>query len=61
MDGVVFRKVKVFSATKIKDREGLGERVTEWINKEKPLIVHKEVNQSSDAEFHCMSIVIFYN
>lgn len=56
-----FKGVKVFSATKAKDREGLGDQVTRWIrgnpNSE---IVDKIVTQSSDSEFHCLTITLFY-
>jgi hypothetical protein len=48
-----FTGVKVFSATKAKDREELGEHVTRWI-RDNPdaAIVDKIVTQSSDREFH---------
>jgi len=51
----------VFSATKARDRSALGDRLTEWIqnNRDKE-IVDKIVTQSSDSEFHCLSITIFY-
>jgi hypothetical protein len=53
--------VKVFSATKAKEREALGEAITEWIrgnpNNE---IIDKIVTQSSDSEFHCLTITLFY-
>ena len=54
--------VKVFSATKARDREGLGDQVTSWI-REHPgcQIVDKIVTQSSDSEFHCLTITLFYN
>ena len=53
--------VKVFSATKAKEREGLGELVTEWIrNNAEAEIVDKIVTQSSDSEFHCLTITLFY-
>ncbi len=56
-----FTGVKVFSATKAKEREELGEIVTRWIKSNADLeIVDKEVSQSSDNEFHCLSIVLFY-
>jgi len=56
-----FTGVKVFSATKAKDREELGEQVTRWI-RENPdaSIVDKIVTQSSDKEFHCLTITLFY-
>ena len=57
-----FNGVKVFSATMIADRERLGEKVTAWIE------THREcelaqiiVTQSSDAQFHCIAITVFYN
>ena len=53
--------VKVFSATKAREREFLGERVTDWIR------AHPEhemsdwvITQSSDREFHCLTIVLTY-
>jgi hypothetical protein len=58
----MFTGVKVFSATKAKEREELGENVTRWIRSNADLeIVDKIVAQSSDNEFHCYSLVIFYN
>jgi hypothetical protein len=54
--------VKVFSATKAREREMLGERVTEWIEAMGKLeIVNTIVTQSSDREFHCLTITVFYN
>lgn len=57
----MFEGCKVFSATKARDRDGLGERITEWM-KEHPEyeIVDRDVLQSSDSEFHCLSIVLWY-
>ena len=39
----------------------LGERVTDWI-REHPEheAFDKTVTQSSDAEFHCLTITVFY-
>jgi hypothetical protein len=52
---------KVFTATKAKDREELGAVLTRWINDNpQAKIVDKVVTQSSDREFHCLSITIFY-
>jgi hypothetical protein len=57
----MFTGVKVFSATKAKDREELGENVSRWLKSNADLeIVDKVVSQSSDNEFHCYSLVIFY-
>ncbi len=52
---------KVFTATKAKDRDELGEGLTRWIqNNPNARIIDKVVTQSSDREFHCLSITIFY-
>jgi hypothetical protein len=53
--------LKVFSATKARDREGLGEVITTWL-RENPRfeVFDRIVTQSSDAEFHCYTITLFY-
>jgi len=53
-------KCKVFSVTKSSDRQMLGETVTNWIKDTGPKIDERIVLQSSDSEYHCLSIVIFY-
>ncbi|HXU60343.1 MAG TPA: hypothetical protein VN962_01485 [Polyangia bacterium] len=51
--------VKVFSATKARDRETLGDRVTDWIrNNPGVQIVRTVISQTSDSEFHCLSFVL---
>jgi len=61
MEGAAFEGVKVFSATKARDRESLGERCTEWLRDHQEIeIVDTSIRQSSDREFHCLSIVLFY-
>ena len=56
-----FTGVKVFSATKAKEREELGETITRWLRSNSDLeIVDRVVSQSSDNEFHCLTIVLFY-
>ena len=56
-----FTGVKVFSATKAKDREELGDSITRWLQANADLeIVDRVVSQSSDSEFHCLTIVLFY-
>ena len=58
----IFNSVKVFSATKAKERESLGEAITEWLKQNPDVeIVEKTVTQSSDNEYHCLTVVIFYN
>jgi hypothetical protein len=58
---VNFTGVKVFSATKAREREELGDHVTQWIRMNPTArIIDKIVTQSSDREFHCLTITIFY-
>ena len=53
--------VRVFSATKAKDREELGERITAWLRDNPAIrIVDKVVTLSSDREFHCLAITLFF-
>jgi hypothetical protein len=52
---------KVFSATRAKEREELGESITRWIRANPTVqIVDKIVTQSSDQEFHCLTITLFF-
>lgn len=52
--------VKVFSASKRRDRNRLGEEVTAWLAEHPTArIVDKVVTQSSDSDFHCISITLF--
>ena len=52
--------VQVFTATKAKDREAIGEKVTAWLAAHPALrVLRAQVMQSSDAEFHCLSIILF--
>ena len=61
MGGLAFTGVKVFSTTLARDREVMGESITRWL-KENPdaEVVDKVVTQSSDKEFHCLTITLFY-
>ena len=57
-----FNGVKVFSATKAREREELGGHITRWLRDEPNReIVDLIVRQSSDNEFHCLSITVLYN
>jgi hypothetical protein len=59
-EALAFNLVQVFSATKARERESLGERITAWLGaRPQATIVDKAVMQSSDAEFHCLTIVLF--
>ena len=50
---------KVFSATKARDREQLGEKVSAWLATNPHLEIRETfVRLSSDREFHCMSFVL---
>ena len=56
-----FTGVKVFSTTLARDRDALSERITAWIRENPQIeITDKVVTQSSDKEFHCLSITFFY-
>ena len=45
----------------IVDREALGETVTRWVRENPNFeITNKIVTQSSDSEFHCLTITLFY-
>lgn len=57
----MFTGVKVFSATKAKEREELSENINRWLKSNTDLeIVDRVVCQSSDNEFHCYSMLLFY-
>jgi len=57
-----YNSVKVFTATKAKEREALGEVMTAWLKRMEGEIevVDTKVIQSSDQQFHCLTIVVFY-
>ncbi|HEU4735207.1 MAG TPA: hypothetical protein VFT22_45260 [Kofleriaceae bacterium] len=58
---LTFNGVKVFSATMFAPREQLGETVTAWMAANPHLIVTEfVVTQSSDSQFHCVVITVFY-
>jgi len=53
--------VKVFSATLVRDRMDLGEKVTQWLRENPHVhVVSHEVTQSSDSSYHCITITLFY-
>lgn len=56
-----FNGVKIFSATKARDREELSHKITSWLRANSGVrVVDKIVTQSSDREFHCLAITLFY-
>lgn len=59
--GNAFTGMKVFSTTLARDREMMGEVITRWLGENPELeVVDKVVTQSSDKEFHCLSITLFF-
>lgn len=60
-DLAAFTGVRTFCATKARDRDELGETVTDWLRANPAVeVVDKIVVQSSDEQYHCLSIVIFF-
>jgi hypothetical protein len=56
-----FTGVKIFSTTLARDRDQLSDRVTGWLRERDDLeVVDQVVTQSSDKEFHCLTITLFY-
>ena len=58
-----YTAVRVFSATKARDREALGDVVTAWLRDPAQAgveVVRHEVTQSSDAEFHMLAVTLFF-
>ena len=56
-----FNSVAVFTATHRRDREALGESATRWLRQRPNIeIIDWQVTQSSDQEYHCITITIFY-
>lgn len=56
--------IKTFSATKARERNNLGSSVTQWLTEQKAKpgfkVVDTVITQSSDNEFHCLSITLLY-
>ena len=58
---VGFTGVKVFTTTLARDREQMGDSIGRWLSAHPEVeVVDKLVTQSSDSEFHCLSITFFY-
>ncbi len=56
-----FTGVKVFSTTLARDRDALSDRITAWLRQNPQFeIVDKVVTQSSDKEFHCLTLTFFF-
>ena len=56
----MFNGVKVFCATLVRERQALGEQVTDWLRQNKVTSVETMVVQSSDDTHHCITVVVFY-
>jgi hypothetical protein len=55
-----FTGVKVFSTTLARDRETMGDTITRWLQNNPGFeVVDRVVTQSSDKEFHCLTITLF--
>ena len=52
--------VKVFSATKANERVELGTKMSAWLSENDVEVVDTVVRQSSDNQFHCLSIIVFF-
>ena len=56
-----FTGCKVFSATLARDREAMSGTINSWLAAHPGLeVVDKTVTLSSDKQFHCLTIVLFY-
>lgn len=56
-----FTGMKVFTTTLARDREVMGATITKWLAEHPELeTVKHEVRQSSDQQFHCLSIIVYY-
>jgi hypothetical protein len=51
--------VKVFSASRARERAELATRITAWLRANPRRTIAKVDVMSSDVSFHCLSIVIF--
>lgn len=57
----MFTGCKVFSTTMVRDRAVMGEAITQWIADHPELeVVDRTALQSSDNEYHCLSIVLWF-
>jgi len=61
LEASTFNGVHLFFATRFAERQVLGETVTAWLAAHSHLKIHDiAVMQSSDAAFHCVTVVVFY-
>lgn len=56
-----FTGCKVFSATLARDRDAMSNTINDWMAAHPELeVVDKVVTLSSDRQFHCLTITLFY-
>ena len=56
-----FDGVRVFSATRAPEREVIGDVIANWIAAHPSYeVVDKNVLLSSDASFHCLTIILYF-
>jgi hypothetical protein len=56
-----FTGCKVFSATLARDRDAMSDTINGWLAKHSDVdVVDKTVTLSSDKQFHCLTIILFY-
>ena len=56
-----FTGCKVVSATLARDRDAMTDTINAWLGKHPELdIVDKTVTLSSDNQFHCLTIILFF-
>jgi len=54
--------IQVFTATRQRERDMLGETATRWLRERQNVeVLDWQVTQSSDNEYHCLSITLFYH
>lgn len=53
-------RIKVFSATMVREREELAGQIMSWMRAEHVTIEQLIVTQSSDARFHCLTVTAVY-
>lgn len=56
-----FDGVQMFTASKPRDRDQLGETISAWMSRNRHLeIVDWVITQSSDNAFHCVTMSLFW-
>lgn len=57
----MFSGCEVFSSTMHRDRDAMGQKITAWLESHPDLeIVARDALQSSDSQYHCVTIVLWY-